>query len=163
MSALLILLIITVIISGLIAGLSFDVALVKLPTRHRIGYEAYAQFARGNDLGNGIVVYPVMGVLAVLLIAATTIVAYIYKLPSSALYLLDISVVLTIVHSGCSAIAAPIMLSLKHTPDDEAILKRKLDRFAFWHGFRASFQLLTFIVLVVALAEAMCNLTSCPI
>ena len=154
MDTLFLLLVVAVIAHGLIAGLSFDVALVKLPTRHRIGYKAYANFARGNDLGNGLIVYPVMGVLSVLLIASTTITAYINNSPSPLLFLLDISVILTVAHSSCSAIAAPIMLSLKHTPDEEPILKKKLDRFAFWHGFRAVFQILTFIVLVISLIAA---------
>lgn len=42
-------------VHGLVAGISFDVATVKLPTRKRIGVVAYAQFARSNDMGNGIV------------------------------------------------------------------------------------------------------------
>ena len=43
--------VLAVIENGFLAGVSFDVALVKLPTRRRIGPVAYAQFARGNDLG----------------------------------------------------------------------------------------------------------------
>ena len=39
------LLVLTVIENGFLAGASFDVALVKLPTRKRIGPVAYAQFA----------------------------------------------------------------------------------------------------------------------
>ena len=38
------LLVLTVIENGFLAGASFDVALVKLPTRKRIGPVAYAQF-----------------------------------------------------------------------------------------------------------------------
>jgi hypothetical protein len=45
-------------LTGLLAGLSFDGALVKLPARHRIGAVAYATYARGNDLDNGLWVYP---------------------------------------------------------------------------------------------------------
>jgi hypothetical protein len=39
-----------VVVDGLIAGMSLDAALVKLPARKRIGSVAYARFARGNDL-----------------------------------------------------------------------------------------------------------------
>ena len=46
------------LVQGLAAGICFDTATVKLPTRHRIGAIAYANFARGNDLGNGLRVYP---------------------------------------------------------------------------------------------------------
>jgi hypothetical protein len=37
------------------------------------------------------------------------------------------------------------------TPDDEAILTAKLDRFADFHAFRATFQVLAFFVLLWAL------------
>lgn len=40
------------------------------------------------------------------------------------------------------------MLSLKDAPDDEALLKAKLDRFARWHAVRATFQVLAFLVLL---------------
>ena len=52
MSAFVILLVLAVVFNGLLAGTSFDTALVKLPARRRIGARAYAVFARGNDLGN---------------------------------------------------------------------------------------------------------------
>ncbi len=60
----------------------------------------------------------------------------------------------TVVHSVCTAKAAPIMLSIAHTPNEEAALATKLDRFALWHGLRALFQISTFVVLVLALVEA---------
>lgn len=48
-------------INGWLSGLNVDTALVKLPARRRIGAVAYATFARGNDLGNGLLVYPLLG------------------------------------------------------------------------------------------------------
>lgn len=65
-----------VVVNGIIVGVSFDVATVKLPTRRRIGVVAYARFARGNDMGNGIVVYPTVAILALVLVAAATFTAY---------------------------------------------------------------------------------------
>ncbi len=100
-------------INGLLSGLNMDTALVKLPARRRIGAVAYATFARGNDLGNGLV---------------------------------------SILHTFATTRAAPVMLSIKDTPDDEAILTAKLDRFARWHTVRATFQVVAFFVLLWALA-----------
>lgn len=148
------LLVVTVGFHGLLAGASLDVATVKLPTRNRIGPVAYANFARGNDLGRGLIVYPAAGILAVLLVLATTIATYFTKSSSAVLVPLLLACGGTVVHSICTAKAAPIMLSLKRTPDEEAILKAKLDRFAFWHGLRATFQIFTFVVLLWALVEA---------
>lgn len=142
---------ISVIVHGIIAGLSFDVAMVKLPTRKRIGSIAYANFARGNDLGNGIIVYPTIGILALALVLGTTLTAYFNNFSFQVMLPLYLAVIGTILHSLCSAKAAPIMLSLKHTADDEKILTDKLNTFAFWHNLRAIFQFLTFVALTWAL------------
>jgi hypothetical protein len=148
------LLVVTVIVDGLIAGASFDVAVVKLPTRNRIGSVAYANFARGNDLGNGLVVYPSFGILAVLLVLGTTISTHLTNPSPTVMVPLLLACAGTFAHSVCTAKAAPIILGLRRTPDDEAVLAAKLDRFAFWHGLRAVFQFSTFVVLLWALVEA---------
>lgn len=145
------LVVVAVIVHGIIAGISFDVATVKLPTRKRIGVFAYAQFAGGNDMGNGIVVYPTVAILALLLVAAATIVACSLHTPETIIPPLLAGCGGTIAHCFCTAKAAPNMLSLRYAPDDEAFLARKLDAFATWHAYRALFQLLTFVALVWAL------------
>lgn len=137
-----------VVVHGLVAGISFDVAAVKLPTRRRIGAVAYAEFARGNDMGNGIVVYPTIAILALLLVAAATLAAYITHAPNLVMYPLLAACVGTVAHFACTAKAAPNMLSLRNAPDDEAFLANKLDAFATWHTYRAVFQFLTFVSLV---------------
>ena len=148
------LLVLTVGFHGLLAGASFDVAVVKLPTRKRIGSVAYANFARGNDLGNGLLVYPAAGILAVLLVLGTTIAIYLTNPSAEVMVPLLLACVGTVAHSICTAKAAPIMLSLRRTPDEEGVLKVKLDRFAFWHGLRTTIQIATFEVLLWALVEA---------
>lgn len=145
------LLAIAVIEGGIIAGVSFDVALVKLPTRKRIGPVAYAQFARGNDLGNGKVVYPVLGIVALLLMLVIAIVSWARHEPAAVMVPISAAVVFTVLHSLCTAKAAPVMLSLAKTPDEPKVLEQKLDRFAFWHAFRAVFQVAAFIALLWAL------------
>ncbi len=139
-------------INGLLAGLNTDTALVKLPARRRIGAVAYATFARGNDLGNGLVVYPLLGIGAALLTVLATALAYIVRSPIEVLLLLSIASLLSVLHSFATTRAAPVMLSIKDAPDDEAILTAKLDRFAHWHAFRATFQVVAFFVLLWALA-----------
>jgi hypothetical protein len=148
------LLVVTAGFHGLLAGASLDVAVVKLPTRHRIGAVAYANFARGNDLGNGLVVYPAAGILAAVLVFATTITTYFTHPSPPVLVPLLLACAGTVAHSICTAQAAPIMLSLRRTPDEDAVLRAKLDRFAFWHGLRATFQISAFVVLLWALVEA---------
>jgi hypothetical protein len=140
-----------VVVHGLMAGIGFDVATVKLPTRRRIGVIAYAGFARGNDLGNGIVVYPTIAILALLLVAAATITAYALHARQAVQLPLLAACGGTIAHFLCTAKAAPNTLSLKNAADDEALLSRRLDAFATWHAWRAAFQFLTFVTLVWAL------------
>jgi hypothetical protein len=68
------------------------------------------------------------------------------------LLLLSLASLLSLLHTFATTRAAPLMLSLKDAPDDEALLSVKLDRFARWHAVKASFQVLTFFVLLWALA-----------
>jgi hypothetical protein len=148
----------SVLIHGIIAGISFDVAAVKLPTRERIGVIAYAQFARGNDMGNGIIVYPVIAILAFFLVGGTTFFAYALHAQRAVIWPLLAACIGTVAHSLCTAKAAPNMLSLRRATDDEAFLAGRLNAFAKWHAYRAAFQFLTFVALVwslVAISRSM--------
>ncbi len=141
-------------VNGLLAGLNTDTALVKLPARWRIGAVAYAAFARGNDLGNGLIFYPLLGVGAALLTVLATALAFTEHSPMELLLPLSLASALSLLHTFATTGAAPVMLSLKNTPGDEAILTAKLDRFARWHAVRATFQVVAFFVLLWALVVA---------
>ncbi len=140
-----------VILHGILAGSSFDVTLIKLPTRKRIGPVAYAHFARANDLGNGLIVYPILGISALVSVFGITIFAFITLQREIILNLLYTACGLTVAHSLCTVKAAPIMLGIKNATNNEASLRLKLKRFTFWHAWRAIFQLFTFIILLVVL------------
>ena len=135
-------------VNGLLAGLNVDTALVKLPARRRIGAVAYATFARGNDLGNGRVVYPLLGIGAVLLTVIATAIAFISHAQGEVLLVLSFASLLSVLHTFATTRAAPIMLSIKDTSDDEAHVSAKLDRFARWHAVRATVQGVTFFLLL---------------
>jgi hypothetical protein len=141
-------------INGLLAGLNVDTALVKLPARRRIGAVAYAAFARGNDLGNGLVVYPILGIGAALFTVLATAIAFLGRSPMGLLMLLSLASLLSLLHTAATARAAPVMLSIKDVPDDEALLRAKLDRFAGFHTVRTTFQVLTFFILLWAVVMA---------
>jgi hypothetical protein len=61
---------------------------------------------------------------------------------------------MSIGHFLATSRAAPIMLRVGKTPDNEALLSALLDRFSFWHALRATLQILTFFVLLWALLVA---------
>lgn len=153
MTLLVLLLVLDTTVIGLLAGLNADTALVKLPARKRIGAVAYAAFARGNDLGNGLLVYPLLGIGAALLTLLVTALAFAER-SQGELLPLSLASALSLLHIFATTRAAPLMLSLKNEPDDEATLAAKLDRFAGWHVVRATFQVTTFFLLVWALAAA---------
>jgi hypothetical protein len=132
---------------------SFEVAAVKLPARRRIGSVAYAQFARGADLGNGKAVYPALAIVAALLTLGATLGAYLRPAVSATrLWALVLASLGTILHFAATAKAAPIMLSIGKAPADESLLSDRLDRFSRWHSVRAGLQVLTFLFALWAVA-----------
>ena len=138
------------VLTGLLAGISVDKAIVQLPARHRMGVIAFAAFSRANDLGAGLVLYPVLGIAAALLTILAALVVFLQGTPLAHAWPLYISALLAVLHSIATARAAPNMLSLRQPTDDEAILAGALDRFARWHNVRAVLQLLNFLMLLWA-------------
>ena len=154
MSLVVLLIALTTAMNGVLAGLNVDTALVKLPARRRIGVLAYATFARGNDLGNGLLVYPLLGIGAALLTVLATVFAFLVHARAEIALLLSFATLLSLLHSFITTRAAPLMLGLKNAPNDEALLTAKLDRFARWHTLRATFQVAAFVVLLWVLVVA---------
>ena len=138
------------VVTGLLAGASLDKSLVQLPARHRLGIVEFAAFSRANDLGNGLVVYPVLGISAALLTISAALAAFLQGDPLTHAWPLYISALLAVLHSVATTRAAPNMLSLRQPTSDKATLTEALNRFAKWHNVRAVLQLLNFITLVLA-------------
>ena len=154
MSLLSIIIGLAILFNGLLAGITIDTSLVKLPARRRIGNIAYAVFARGNDLGNGIIVYSTLAIGAALFVFTATLIGFLQKIKGDVMLPLVIASVTTIIHFTGTAMAVPVMLSIKNTPDDEAILKKKIDEFEKWNDFRACFQFITFLLLLYGFATS---------
>jgi hypothetical protein len=139
-------------INGLLAGLNVDTALVKLPARRRIGASAYATFARGNDLGNGLIAYPLLGISAALFTVLVTVLAFVTQSRGEVLLLLSLATLLSLLHTFATTKAAPTMLSLKDATQDDVLVRATLDWFARWHTIRALFQVPVFFLLLWTLA-----------
>ena len=91
------------LVTGLLAGASLDKAVVQLPARRRMGVIAFAAFSRANDLGNGLILYPMIGIAAALLTIAAAAVAFIGGTPSMQAWPLYVSALLALLHSGTTA------------------------------------------------------------
>jgi hypothetical protein len=154
MTLLLVLIVVATALNGFLGGFSLEIAVVKLPTRHRIGPLAYATFARGSDLGNGLWFYPLMAISAALVTLAASLIAYIERQPTALLAPLSLAALFSIGHFLITARAAPTMLRVGKSPDDPALLAPLLDRFARWHTLRAALQALTFFLSIWALLVA---------
>jgi hypothetical protein len=147
----LILIILATIATGILAGASLDKAIVQLPARHRIGIIGFTTFSRANDLGNGIIVYPVIGIAAALLNILAAIAALFLGTSIHQAWPLYISAILALLHSFTTTQAAPNMLSIRQLTINEVTLSNTFNRFAAWHNIRAVVQLLNFIMLIFAL------------
>lgn len=145
MQTTLILAIATTALIGPGAGISLDQSIKQLPARHRIGIAAYSAYSRAGDQGNGLFLYPPIGIGTVLLAIAAAVSGHLSELPAALQAPLDISGVLAILHSLTTAGAAPINFSQrKYALTDELNLARVLDRFERWHNVRAVLQVLNF-------------------
>ncbi len=151
MNALFLVIICAVIFNGTLSGASLEASLVKLPARRRIGSRAYTVFARGNDLGNGLWVYPFWAIISTLLVFAAMALAIVQRVGSPLVPTLAAASAGSILHFAATSKAAPVMLSLRDAPDEEQLLAEKLDTFARWHAVRAVIQVLTFLLLLAAL------------
>jgi hypothetical protein len=141
----LILAIATTALIGPGAGMSVDQSIKQLPARHRIGIGAYSAYSRAGDQGNGLFLYPPIGIGTLVLAIAAAISGHLSGLPDTLQAPLDVSGGLAFLHSLITARAAPINLSQRKYPlTDETNLARVLDRFERWHNVRAVLQVLNF-------------------
>lgn len=149
-----ILLAVTTAVRGFGAGLIYDVALVSLPVRRQIGAIPYTKYAVKLFMGNGARTYGPVSILGALLTIAVTVAAFIRGEPAIVSWSIAISLIATVFAFIGTFQALPAVLSLRKAPDDEALLSGILDRFARWHTFSTVWQLVSFLALVVALANS---------
>jgi hypothetical protein len=139
------------LLTGFVAGISIDKCFVQLPARLRLGVQQFAAFSRANDLGNGLVLYPALGIGA----ALTTIIAAFITYSSGVTGVSALpaygAALLAVMHSVVTTRAAPYMLMLRHPVTDDAKLAAVFDRFAAWHAARTILQVLNFLALIWAL------------
>jgi hypothetical protein len=141
-----------VVASGLLAGLGLDRTIVALPAWRRVGVTYWAAFSRQADLGNGLVLYSLLGIGAPLLSIAAAVGIWLDPSASMALAPATIAALLAIAHVISTARAAPEMARLRHLgDDDQARLHDAFVRFERWQAIRATLQALTFAVSVWAL------------
>src|SRR3954467_6473063 len=138
-------------LTGLLAGASLDQSIKQLPARHRIGIQAYSDYSQASDLGNGILLYAVLGVGSAVLTIVAGVAVHVAYLPASNRLPADLAAALAILHSLATTRAAPRIFAQRHVQADHAALSKLFDQFARWQALRAILQVLTFGILMWSL------------
>jgi hypothetical protein len=135
--------VLVLIVAGQLLGTIADSlarTLVEMPAWRHLGPEAWAAFSRSADLGNGRIMYPLVGIGGTLLILAAAIAFRLsprrplsVAIPLYGAALMAICVMLTTTQ------AAPIMLSLHRIGNDPAALQQTFEGFYRWDSIRAVF------------------------
>jgi hypothetical protein len=141
---------------GALAGPAAIRVLVHLPAWRGTGVVAWANYTRVADLGAGRIVYPAIGLTA-LLFAVAAAVAYRFdrSLPragAAPAYAAAILAIAALIVTG--RLLAPLTLSLAHTPDDPTQLGPLFDSVVQWWDVKALLHALGFVANVWSLAAS---------
>jgi hypothetical protein len=146
------LLAVTVVVRGLGAGVIYDVALVSLPVRRRIGTVRYAEYVRANFEVRGAGTYASVSILGALLTVVVTAGTFVWGSSPTVTWSIVGSFAATVLAFAGTSRALPAVSSVRRATDDEAMLSKALDHFAYWHAFSTAWQVVAFVALDVALA-----------
>ncbi len=139
-------------LGGILAGANLDRSIVQMPAWQHIGTNAWAQYSRKADMGNGVFFYPTIAIgSAILAIAAAVSGHTSHTMPRSTRIPLDIAAALGIGGLLATTRAAPHMLSLRRIDDDPAALQQAHDKFLYWGSIRSALQVLAFVAQLWAL------------
>jgi hypothetical protein len=154
---LLVLIAVATALNGIAAGASLDQSIKQLPARHRIGVVAYATYSQAGDLGNGLFWYAGLGICAVLVSLATTIVAIVQRTrPQHALPIFLVSAVWALHMLITLTLAAPTLRSQRRADAIEATLAAVFNRFERIQTIRVLLDVLIFGITLWALLSYVC-------
>jgi len=145
-----------VILGGIVAGFSLNRLLVDLPAWAILGPEQWARFTRNADLGKGLVVYPAIGLAALVCSLGAAVLAHFDSSPKSAalpLYLAGVTAVIAFVVTRF--LLAPEILNLRSDSPDFTHLQNAFVLTRHWWHLKAGLHTITFVCNVGGLMELM--------
>jgi hypothetical protein len=142
----------TLIVVGLLGSLA-DRALVATPAWNDIGVSGWATYSLHADHGNGLILYPIQGILPTLLAISAAISQRLHRRgrhpASTPINLTALSMIGVIV---TTLIAAPTMLGVDDLDDNLPDLQRAYDSFTLWGVYvRGAFFAIAFLTALWAL------------
>jgi hypothetical protein len=149
---------IATVIDGLLAGASIDQSVEQLPSRHRIGMQAYRAYSQSSHMANGRFWLIPLGIGAPLLRAVVAFRARSRARVGYRAVPVYLAAGLGIAHAASTVKAAGINWTIApwQPPErritDEGRLTEVFDRYERWQALRASLRFLTFAAGVWALA-----------
>jgi hypothetical protein len=132
--------------NGLLAGGDVDRWLVGMPAWQSVGVVGWANYSRLADLGNGSVLYQILGIGGTLL-SLVAVVIFMRQAKQERVVAIPVyaAAVLAVAGLLMTFKAAPFMLSLRHIGNgDVASLQHAFDGFRLWGGVRSVLQTLAF-------------------
>ena len=142
---------IATILTGLLAGVTLDHVVVQFPARRKLGVNAFADFKRAADTGNGVILYPLLAIGEVIFTLLAAILGLIgvtasnIVLPTIIALLLGIGILIT------TGFAAPIMLQISKMSNREKAVGPLIEHFIGYSYVRALLVWLDALVLLYAL------------
>jgi hypothetical protein len=148
------LLVAATLVTGLLAGGIVDRVIVGGPAWHELGASSWMQYSRRADLGTGLLIYPLEGIGATLLIISATLSNHFDRGASRGLALpMYCALVFSVIGMLMTVKAAPIMLALR-SPQSEAVAQIAFEQFYLWGLYlRGLVDVLAFLANVWALSR----------
>jgi hypothetical protein len=153
-------------VGGLFVGDNIKRSLIDMPAWQHVGPVAWATFSRYADLGNGLIIFPIVGIGSAILTLAT-VVSYRLDRTAPRAAGLPIYLGLLCVIGGVltTTQAAPYMLSLRSGVTDPVVLQHAFDGFLWWGTIRAVLDVLGYCCdfwAVIAILSSASALHSAP-
>ena len=128
-------------------------ALVDAPAWQHLGGVAWADFSRQADLGPGLIVYPVFGIVSwVIVLAAAVVHTFDREANRRASVPIYLAALFSIVAVLTTVIAAPTMLGIRDVPGGAPAIEASFARFTLWGVYvRGAAFALSFLASLAAL------------
>jgi hypothetical protein len=147
------LLIITIILRGIGAGIIFGVTILAYPVRNKVGIADYLKFIKAFFIGQDVKAYAIITILGALLNILLLITSLEQNAGNGVNTTITFSLIATCFGFVGTGFAFPAMKKLWMTKEEDTALTTTLiNRFEFWGWISCISNVISFCILVVAIA-----------